>query len=111
MFLAHLLKVSWCKVLGVYYKKLSAINVHAEIILSIKSDLGVLSVASIDSDLGILSWYFKTLMEPRNRFHVIDSAGLFSLAGRYDNPIPTQFLAPIDCLKITALLVDVLYST
>jgi hypothetical protein len=26
-----------------------------------------------------------------------------SLAGRYDNPIPTRFLAPIDCLKIPAL--------
>ncbi len=25
-----------------------------------------------------------------------------SLAGRYDNPIPTWFLAPIDCLKIPA---------
>jgi hypothetical protein len=25
-----------------------------------------------------------------------------SLAGRYDNPIPTGFLAPIDCLKIPA---------
>jgi hypothetical protein len=23
--------------------------------------------------------------------------------GRYDNPIPTLFLAPIDCLKIPAL--------
>ncbi len=23
--------------------------------------------------------------------------------GRYDNPMPTQFLAPIDCLKIPAL--------
>jgi hypothetical protein len=22
------------------------------------------------------------------------------MAGRYDNPIPTRFLAPIDCLKI-----------
>jgi hypothetical protein len=27
---------------------------------------------------------------------------LYSLAGRYDNPIPTRFLAPIDCLKIPA---------
>ncbi len=27
---------------------------------------------------------------------------LFSLAGRYDNPIPTLFLAPIDGLKIPA---------
>jgi hypothetical protein len=25
-----------------------------------------------------------------------------SLAGRYDNPIPTRCLAPIDCLKIPA---------
>ncbi len=27
---------------------------------------------------------------------------VFSLGGRYDNPIPTRFLAPIDCLKIPA---------
>ncbi len=26
-----------------------------------------------------------------------------SLAGRFDNPIPTPFLAPIDCLKIPTL--------
>ena len=32
----------------------------------------------------------------------MNSASLFSLAGRYDNPIPTRFLAPIDCLKIPA---------
>ncbi len=24
------------------------------------------------------------------------------MAGRYDNPIPTRFLAPIDCFKIPA---------
>jgi hypothetical protein len=34
---------------------------------------------------------------PRN-----DSTSLCSLAGRYDNPIPTRCLAPIDCLKIPA---------
>jgi hypothetical protein len=34
---------------------------------------------------------------PRN-----ESASLCSLAGRYDNPIPTRFLDPIDCLKISA---------
>ena len=28
----------------------------------------------------------------------IDSASLGSLAGRYNNTIPTRFLAPIDCL-------------
>jgi hypothetical protein len=30
----------------------------------------------------------------------MNSASLFSLAGRYDNPIPPRFLAPIDYLKI-----------
>ncbi len=42
-------------------------------------------------------------MEPRNLFRGMNSASLCSLAGRYDNPIPTRFLAPIDCLKIPAL--------
>ncbi len=37
------------------------------------------------------------IMEPRNRFQGMNSAG------RYDNPIPTWFLAPIDYLKIPAL--------
>jgi hypothetical protein len=43
--------------------------------------------------------FFK---EPKNRFQGTNSARLCSLAGRYDNPIPTRFLAPIDCLKISA---------
>ncbi len=43
-------------------------------------------------------------MEPGNRFQGMNSASLCSLAGRYDNPIPPRFLAPIDCLKIPALL-------
>jgi hypothetical protein len=43
-------------------------------------------------------------MKPRNRFHGIYSASLCSLARRYDNPIPTRFLTPIDCLKIPAQL-------
>ncbi len=34
----------------------------------------------------------------------IDSASLCSLEGRYDNPIFTRFLAPIDCSKMPALL-------
>ncbi len=41
-------------------------------------------------------------MEPRNRFQGMNSARLCSLAGRYDNPIPTLCLAPIDFLKIPA---------
>jgi hypothetical protein len=42
-------------------------------------------------------------MEPRNRFQGINSASLCSLASWYNNPIPTWFLDPIDCLKIPAL--------
>jgi hypothetical protein len=41
---------------------------------------------------------FKVLRSPRT-----NSASICSLAGRYDNPIPTRFLAPLDCLKIPAL--------
>jgi hypothetical protein len=47
--------------------------------------------------------YFKTFMEPRNRFKGMNSASLCSLVGRYDNPIPPRFIAPIDSLKIPAL--------
>jgi hypothetical protein len=50
-----------------------------------------------------LSPYFETFMEPRNQFQGMNSASLCSLAGRYDNPIPTRFQAPIDRLKIPAL--------
>ena len=32
----------------------------------------------------------------------MNSTSLCSLAGRYDNPIPPRFLAPIDSLKIPA---------
>jgi hypothetical protein len=28
----------------------------------------------------------------------------YSLAGRYDNPVPARFLSPIDCSKIPALV-------
>jgi hypothetical protein len=44
---------------------------------------------------------FLTSKEPRNRFQGIDSASICSLTGRYNNPIPTWFLAPIDCSKIS----------
>ncbi len=44
-----------------------------------------------------------SLMEPRNRFQGMNFASLCSLAGRYDDPIPPRFLAPIDFLKIPAL--------
>jgi hypothetical protein len=43
-------------------------------------------------------------MGPRNWFLGMNSASLCSLAGRYENPIPPQCLAPKDFLKIPALL-------
>jgi hypothetical protein len=50
--------------------------------------------------------YFITVLfkEPKNRIQGINSASLCSLAGQFDNPIPTRFLAPIDCFKIPALV-------
>ncbi len=39
-----------------------------------------------------------------NWYQGMNSASLCSLAGRYDNPIPPRFLAPIDFLKISALV-------
>jgi hypothetical protein len=49
-------------------------------------------------------------MEPRRRFNGINSASLCCLAGRYDKPIPTRFLALIDCSKIPALLSQIQYG-
>jgi hypothetical protein len=46
---------------------------------------------------------FLSFKEPKNRFQGTNSARLCSVAGRYDNPIPTRILAPINCLKIPAL--------
>ncbi len=42
-------------------------------------------------------------MEPRNRFQEMNSASLCSMAGGYDNPIPTWLIVPIHCSKILAL--------
>jgi hypothetical protein len=40
-----------------------------------------------------------TFKEPNNRFQGTNS-------GRYDSPIPTRFLAPIDYIKIPAQLIS-----
>jgi hypothetical protein len=45
---------------------------------------------------------FLTFKETKNRLQGINYASLSSLTGRDYNPIPTRFLAPIDCLKIPA---------
>ncbi len=45
---------------------------------------------------------FLTFKDPKNRFQRIHSASLCSLAGWCDKPIPSRFLASVDCLKIPA---------
>jgi hypothetical protein len=45
-------------------------------------------------------------MEARNRVGTKLSYRPASLCSRYDNPIPTRFPAPIDCSKITALILE-----
>jgi hypothetical protein len=59
------------------------------------------SQMKVVSRVGILgrSPNCSTFREPRDRFQGINFA---SLAGRYDNPIPARFLAPIDFLKFPA---------
>jgi hypothetical protein len=46
----------------------------------------------------------KRLRSPGIEFQGFDFASLCSLAGRYDNPIPTRFLTLIDYTKIPAPL-------
>ncbi len=50
-----------------------------------------------------LSPNFLTFKKPRNRIQGIESASQWSLAGQYDNLIPTRFPVPTDCSKIPAL--------
>ncbi len=53
---------------------------------------------------------FLNVYGARNRFQGMNSAGLCSLAGRYNDPIPPQFLAPIDYLKIAAQALGTLHT-
>ncbi len=43
---------------------------------------------------------FFSSKKAQNWFQGIKSASLCSLTGRYDNPIPTRFPAPIECIKL-----------
>ncbi len=49
---------------------------------------------------------FQTFKEPKNWFQGTNYARMCSLADRYDNHIPTRFIAPIDCFTIPALNAD-----
>jgi hypothetical protein len=55
---------------------------------------------------------FYSKKKPRHFFYTIEypyppTNSVCSLAGRYDNPIPPRFLAPIDFYKIPALAHDI----
>jgi hypothetical protein len=62
------------------------------------------TIALLLSNRNLLSPNVLTYKEPKNRFQGTNSARLCRRAGLYDNPIPPRFLAPIDSLKIPALL-------
>ncbi len=49
---------------------------------------------NVDEHSRVQSQNFLTFKDPKNRFQGTNSARLCSLSGRYDNPIPTQFLVP-----------------
>jgi hypothetical protein len=71
--------------------------------ISFEDDVPVILLLGISLMFGTES-VFNTIMEPRNRLKGMNSTSLCSLADRYYNPIPTRFLASIDCLKIPAQL-------
>ncbi len=82
--------------------KALATALHSKMAMSGKTTSAVpivFTIAKKSSKNILLSKHFKTFNDPRNQFQGISSANLCSLAGRYDNPIPTS----IDCLKIPAL--------
>jgi hypothetical protein len=54
--------------------------------------------------LSKFNWAPETVFLKLLRSSGINSASPCPLAGWYDNPIPTRFLAPIDCSKIPAQL-------
>jgi hypothetical protein len=63
-----------------------------------------------DQEFGLWSVVFQKRWNCRTIYGGLEPSSiravecrLCSLAGRYDNPIPTRFLAPIDCSKIRAL--------
>ncbi len=64
----------------------------------------ILLVLGIKADNKVRARIFKQSKEPKTQFRGINFTSLCSLAGRYDNPIPTRFLALIDCLKIPELI-------
>jgi hypothetical protein len=59
-----------------------------------------------DFENSLRVWTLKANSETeffKNRLQGTNSARLCSLAGKFGNPVPTRFLAPIDYLKIPAL--------
>ncbi len=71
-----------------------------------RTEYSMLGCSVSTEPLTVQRRYFKTFKDPRNRLPEINFASLCSLAGRYDNSIPTRFLAPIDCSKIPELFLS-----
>jgi hypothetical protein len=53
---------------------------------------------------------FLNFKEPQYPFQGINSTRLYSLSGRFDNPIPTRFLVPIDLALLCKICKRIQYS-
>ncbi len=99
----HCARCAACTVQCALYKLHSVCNVHVGRIVSHQLEKWSLSTGINSRPQTIKAEpVFLNVLEPRNRFQGLNSASLCSLAGRYDYPTPTRFLAPIDCSKIPA---------
>jgi hypothetical protein len=65
------------------------------------------SLSLRNQDLPLPESEFLNLRSPRidSKEPIPLGCVVFSLAGRYDNRIPTRFLVPMDCLKIPAQII------
>ncbi len=81
-------------------KKIGRFTLLEYLFLPLKPERKEIEGGDCELSLSLIYLNFK---EPRNRFLGLNSASICSPAGRYDNPIPTQFIALIECLKIPAV--------
>ncbi len=59
----------------------------------------ILLILKVEAKANFTEPVFLNVYGAPESFQGMNSASLSSLAGRYDNPLPPRFLAPIDSLK------------
>ncbi len=82
---------SICPLLRFQSRRKLGLNPYAGVF---EQSMGAGNRGGIGFRISLPETVFLNFSGARNRFQGIDSASLCSLAVRYDNPIPTWFLAP-----------------